>query len=95
MSTAHAIGEDIPNKRQVDAEVGRRIHMLMWDHGLTQTTFGAAIGVDQSALAKRLRGKAGWSLAEVVNAANYFNVPIGYLFGEGDDVTAPKLRPKD
>ena len=69
-------------KRQVDAEVGRRVHMLMWDRQLTQTEFGSMIGIDQSALAKKLRGTRGWSLDEVVAVARALDVSVAQLFGE-------------
>lgn len=95
MSISNPVGQPVPGKREVDAEVGRRIHMLMWDRGVTQTKFGLALGIDQSNIAKKLRGKAGWSLGEIVATARYFDVPIGYLFGEGEDLPAPNLRPKD
>lgn len=77
----------------MDAEVGRRVHMLMWDQQLTQTTFGAQVGIDQSALAKKLRGQRGWSLDEVSSVASALGVSVGYLFGEGDGVGPAGIEP--
>lgn len=72
-----------------DAVIGRRVHQLMWDRQITQTDFGRRIGVDQSSLAKRLRGKRGWSTSEVKAAADELGVSVGYLFGETENVTPP------
>lgn len=93
MSTSQAIGNPMPSKRQVDAEVGRRVHMLMWDRGLTQSAFGERVGIDQSALAKKLRGSRGWSLGEVVTVAQALNVSVAYLFGEDDGVGPAGIEP--
>ncbi|MPT14053.1 MAG: XRE family transcriptional regulator [Microbacterium sp.] len=80
-------------KRQMDAEVGRRVHMLMWDQQLTQTAFGARVGIDQSALAKKLRGQRGWSLDEVATVAAELGVSVSYLFGEGEGVGPAGIEP--
>lgn len=80
-------------KRRMDAEVGRRVHMLMWDKQLTQTAFGAQIGIDQSALAKKLRGQRGWSLDEIATVASVLGVSVSYLFGEGDGVGPAGIEP--
>lgn len=79
-------------KRQMDAEVGRRVHMLMWDQGLTQTAFGARVGIDQSSVAKKLRGQRGWSIDELVITARALNTTVAYLVGEIDD---PLCTPRD
>lgn len=97
MSTTQVSESARPSKRQVDAEVGRRIHIMMWDRGLTQTAFGAELGVDQSTLGKKLRGKVGWSLGEIVAVSNLFDVSVSALFGEGPETgpDAPNVRPTD
>lgn len=98
MSTTQTIQETRPAKRALDAEVGRRVHMMMWDRGLTQTSFGAQLGMDQSTLGKKLRGKVGWSLGEIAAVASALNVSISQLFGENGDGNEPdpaKVRPTD
>lgn len=77
----------------VDAEIGRRVHQLMWDRRITQTAFGARVGMDQSSVAKRLRGKLSWSAAQVVAAADALGTTVGYLFGETTE--APRPRGED
>lgn len=71
--------------RDTDAEVGRRIHMLMWDQQLTQAALGARVGIEQSGLAKKLRGQRGWALSEIVAVADVLDVSIASLFGEGPE----------
>jgi transcriptional regulator with XRE-family HTH domain len=68
----------------MDAIIGRRVHHLMWDRQLTQTSFGSRIGMHQSGLAKKLRGQRGWSADELVVVARELGVSVAYLFAEGD-----------
>lgn len=68
----------------VDAQIGRRVHQLMWDRGMSQTQFGALAHMDQSSVAKRLRGKIGWSASQIVDAARILDTTVGFLFGDGE-----------
>lgn len=72
----------------LDAEIGRRVHQLMWDRKITQTEFGQIIGMDQSSVAKRFRGKLGWSATQVKAAASALDCSVAYLYGETSS-TAP------
>ena len=63
----------------LDEIVGRNVHMLMWDRQITQVKLGNAVGIDQSSLAKKLRGKRGWSLDEVNAVAAELGTTIGAL----------------
>jgi transcriptional regulator with XRE-family HTH domain len=65
-----------------DAFIGRRVHQLMWDAHMTQTDLGNALGMDQSTVAKRLRGKVGWPAALLVRIAPVLNTTVAYLVGE-------------
>ncbi|WP_368874648.1 helix-turn-helix domain-containing protein [Microbacterium sp. GbtcB4] len=65
----------------------------MWDQQLTQTAFGARVGIDQSTLAKKLRGQRGWSLDEVATVAAELGVSVAYLFGEGEGVGPAGIEP--
>ena len=69
----------------VNREVGRRVHMLMWDAHMTQTTMGPMIGLQQSALSKKLKGERGWNLAELLMIGQIFGVSISYLVGESEN----------
>ena len=69
----------------INREVGRRIHMLMWDAHMTQTNLAPKIGLQQSALSKKLKGARGWDLAELMMIGRVFDVSIGYLVGESEN----------
>jgi len=57
-----------------DEALGRIIHMAMWDHGIKQVDFAPKLGIDQSALSKKLRGVRPWMFAEFIAAADLLNV---------------------
>ena len=65
-----------------DAEIGRRVHQLMWDRQITQTAFARLIDMDQSSVAKRLRGKLGWNARQLRDSARALNTTVAYLVGE-------------
>lgn len=73
-----------------DAFIGRRVHQLMWDSRMTQTELGAMLGMDQSTIAKRLRGRVGWPATLLVRTASALGTSVAYLVGETDIV-----RPED
>ena len=58
-----------PERQGLDAEIGRRIFHLMWDRKITQTEMGRAVGVGQSTLSLKLRGKRPWYSSELRAAA--------------------------
>jgi transcriptional regulator with XRE-family HTH domain len=70
---------------QADAEVGLRVHTLMWERRITQEQLGKRIGVHQTGLGRRLRGKAGWTVAELKATARELQVTVAYLVGETDE----------
>lgn len=56
--------------------------MLMWDQGLTQTALCNMTGLehlDQSSLAKKLRGQRKWALADIFAIAGALDVPVSSL----------------
>ncbi|HEY0249250.1 MAG TPA: helix-turn-helix transcriptional regulator [Gryllotalpicola sp.] len=73
----------------VDAEIGRRVHQLLWDRHITQIAFGEMSGMDQTAVAKRLRGKLGWNATQVKRAAVALSTTVAYLYGETEDPHRP------
>lgn len=84
---------DVAPIRNVDAEIGRRVHQLMWDRGMRQTQMATAIGMDQSSVAKRLRGKLGWSATMLIRTAAVLDTTVGYLVGETDNSTNNPVGP--
>jgi transcriptional regulator with XRE-family HTH domain len=73
--------------RPMDAAIGLRVHLIMWDRRITQQELGDAIGMDQSSLGKRLRGDRGWTPDQVVSVARALGTTVAYLFGETSELT--------
>lgn len=70
----------------LDAQIGRRVHGMLWDLGLRQIDFAARIGMTQSAVAKRLRGELAWRSGHLVQAAAALGTSVAYLIGETSEV---------
>lgn len=77
----------------MDAQIGRRIFHLMWDRKITQTEMGRVLGVQQTALSKKLRGDRPWYTSELHSAAAMLGVTVGHLFGEDEMVGPAGLEP--
>jgi len=75
------------DERPMDAAIGLRVHLIMWDRRITQQELGDAIGMDQSSLGKRLRGDRGWTPDQVVTVAKALGTTVAYLFGETSEQT--------
>lgn len=60
--------------------------MLMWDRQITQSALAPQLGIEQSALSKKLRGHRGWSVAELIVTASALGTTVGYLVGEVEEV---------
>ena len=84
--------ETVRAAESADAAVGRRVHMLMWDRQLTQTALAPRLGIEQSALSKKLRGQRGWSVDELLAVAAYLQTSVSYLVGETRE-EAPMVHP--
>ncbi|WP_425560968.1 helix-turn-helix domain-containing protein [Leucobacter iarius] len=74
--------------QSADEIIGERVHQLMWRAKVSQTAFAPVLGLTQSGLSPKLRGKRGWSADELRAVASYFGVSIDYLFGI-DNVVGP------
>ncbi len=66
----------------MDAIIGRRVHHMMWDRKITQTALAGVLGLQQSALSRKLRGERGWSSDELVAVAGTLHTNVADLFGE-------------
>lgn len=78
--------ETVRVEESADAAVGRRVHMLMWDRQVKQAELAMQLGIQQSALSKKLRGHRPWSLDELLTAARWLDTTAAYLIGESDEV---------
>lgn len=66
---------EVPSVRDnVRAEMARR--------GYTQETTGAAVGLTQFALSRRLRGEIEFSASELQRLADFLKVSVASLYGE-------------
>lgn len=71
--------------RALDASVGRRAHMLMWDGKRKQGDVAREMGITSDGLGRKLRGERGWALQEVADIAAVLGTSVSYLIGEGTD----------
>ena len=85
------MGEPAEAGTTFDAQVGERVHLLMWRASRTQTEMGRQVGIDQSVLSKKLRGITRWYAGEISAIARTLRTTSAYLMGETDDPTLPRL----
>lgn len=71
--------------RDLDAEIGKRAHMLMWGEGLKQGDVAARINMSSGSLGLKLKGNRGWAASEIVALAAELGTTVGYLFGETEN----------
>jgi transcriptional regulator with XRE-family HTH domain len=91
MSTETALSARAQVRASVDAEIGARVHALMWQRRISQISLGRTIGIDQGGVGRRLRGERGWTTAELRAVARELKVSVAFLFGETDDPTPRHL----
>lgn len=70
----------VSDPEQVEKTVSFNIKMYLLVRGLTQTELGEALGIKRAAMSQKIRNDTAWSLADLVNAANFLNVPLNDLF---------------
>lgn len=77
--------------------VGERIHTVMWRERVSQADLASVIGVSQSTLSKKLRGRVPITVAELVAIAEALGVEPGDLLPRRARVAAavgvPSPRP--
>lgn len=56
--------------------VGELVHQHMWRGKVTQTAIANVLGISQPAVARKLRGDRPFSVDELLNVAEFLNVPI-------------------
>jgi len=73
---------------EIDAEVGARVHTAMWRARINQKQAAAALGLDQAAVNRRLRGTTAWKVSEVLRLAVLLNTPVSALIPSESEVIA-------
>jgi DNA-binding XRE family transcriptional regulator len=66
---------------RADSVLGARVRHLLREHGLSQQTFAATLGLTLGALSDRLSGRVPFSLAEAMFLCEEFGVTIDDLLG--------------
>ena len=61
-----------PAPRSLGEVVSRAVRLLMAEHEVNQTALALVLGVTQTQVSARLRGKAQWSLDDLARLAAYF-----------------------
>jgi len=64
-----------------DIALGERIANLLEERGLTQDGLGAALGIHQSGISRRLSGDIPIRAAELIAIATFLGVSLGELSG--------------
>lgn len=59
--------------------VGETLHMKMWQRRMPQTELAQALGMNQSTLSKKLRGKVKWTLSELYEVAGLLDCNVAEL----------------
>lgn len=71
--------------RNTNFVMGERVHRQMWRGQVSQTAFAPVLGMTQSALSAKLRGRRAFTSDEILKVAEVFGVSLDYLFGKTED----------
>ena len=80
--TTSPLKEDVPSP---DVLVGTRVHMLMWERGTKQIALAPKLGITQTGLSKKLKGRVGWSVSDLIAVARELGTTVSYLVGESEN----------
>ena len=78
-----------PAPRSLGEVVSRAVRVLMAEHEVNQTALALVLGVTQTQVSARLRGKAHWSLDDLARLAAYFGVSVAELVGGSGGFVPP------
>lgn len=53
----------------IDAEIGKSLHLMMWERGITQERLARRLGVTQATVSRKIKGRAPWTLTEIYTVA--------------------------
>jgi len=76
----------------IDELVGERVHQAMWRRRTQQIDLAPVVGIDQSTLSRKIRGKRPWSVAEVYRVAAALGVDPADLLPPEAEVNAAQSR---
>lgn len=75
----------------LDTMVGETIHMELWRRGTPAAALAPVVGVSQSVMSKKLRGRVKWSLEEIYRASRFLEIPVTDLLPPEDGVELPHM----
>ncbi len=74
---------------------GARIHQLMWLRKIPQTRVAAVVGINQTTLSRKLRGRVSITIEELMTIARFLDVEPGDLLPPtGEEVRHQGLEPR-
>ena len=66
------------------AQIGTRVHTLMWGQRVTNTQLAKMLNIDPTAVGKKLRADQNFSVEQLAAIAGYLNTTIAFLVGESN-----------
>ena len=90
MSHPARTGTELP-----DAAFGRAVKMVMFSRGTTQRRLARHLGIREAGLSMKLHGKRPWSLAEMIEVADWLDVDLRDLLGVMWNNPTPARRNPD
>ncbi len=75
--------------QSIDAQIGERVHQLMFRRRLSQTVVAPFVGVGQGTLSRKLRGEVAWSAEDVIKVAAVLAVEPAVLLPRLDSNQQP------
>ena len=68
------------SSESVDERISAAVRALAALNGVKHTDLKDVLGIGQNSIFTKLRGDSPWKASEVAALAEYFDVPISYLF---------------
>lgn len=68
--------QNLPDVERDDVLIGEAVHAAMWRAHVSQTQLARALGLDQAAISRRLRGRTAWKASEVRVTAALLGVAV-------------------
>ena len=82
-----------PGVMSADEALGMTLNQYLFSAGLSASSFAPKLGLSHSSVSRKLRGRVGWSLAEILSAASFFGIAPADLMptpdGMGGWIPAP------
>ena len=82
-----------PGIMSADEALGMTLNQYLFSAGLSASSFAPNLGLSHSSVSRKLRGRVGWSLAEILCAASFFGIEPADLMptpdGNGGWIPAP------